>query len=250
VKKFFKMFNRLRTLFLGSPLDNSLLKLTNELSQNLYKRETISEVITHIIWRLTIIGIFTIIISIIPISLLLIQTILLKQQNSKLESQNNLIQVQNKTLKDQSKLFEKQNTLIDYQNLKISNQLNLQEAERRSSLVFLFNNVLDKLDDELKNNTKRNLSSQLKARIISLSRALKPYKYLEGDSIINKLISPERGQLLISLIESNLSKKTYEDIFAKGDFSYADLSKTTIKNAHLNFINLSYAYINDNALSG
>ncbi|MEM6805600.1 MAG: hypothetical protein AAF696_29655 [Bacteroidota bacterium] len=107
-------------------------------------------------------------------------------------------------------LLSEQNSKIDFQNKRIVQQNQLLEAERRSSLVFLFNNVLDALDQDLKNpvdslsalrgfdGTQARLSKQLVGRIIALSRRLVPYRpYDYVNDSLSFLRSPERGQLLI-----------------------------------------------------
>lgn len=142
-------------------------------------------------------------------------------------------------------LIVKQNKLIDAQNGKISQQIALQEAERRSALVFLFNNTLDKMDDELKEGNS-SLTPQLTSRIIALSRALKPYKYLiESDSLIKQPLSPERGQLIINLVQSGIEQKTLLRIFREGDFSNSDL-----KGAFLNDVKIKQVRLAGGDLSG
>lgn len=85
---------------------------------------------------------------------------------------------------------------------------------------------MDAIDKELVlHNSDRFLSPQLIGRITSLSIRLKPYAFLEGDTLIEKPLSPERGQLLINLLESNLKKSTYDKLFEKAKFSYADLEE-------------------------
>ena len=72
------------------------------------------------------------------------------------------------------------NDLLQTQNQLIKEQTKLIEAERRSSLIFLMGNIMDKVDDELKNNKKsRELSPQLIGRIAALSHSLKPYYFLK-----------------------------------------------------------------------
>ncbi|SHI44355.1 pentapeptide repeat-containing protein [Aquimarina spongiae] len=159
----------------------------------------------------------------------------------------------------QNKLLQSQNKLIQYQNMRISQQTHLFEAERVSSLVFLFNNIMDKIDEELKNpeNISRQLSDQLCARIISLSRRLKPYKQLniEKGILDKKMYSPERGQLLINLIEAKLNQETYIKIFKKSDFSYSHLPNynfgdyTFIKGINLSNSNLQSIVIDNSDLS-
>ncbi|MGB0177778.1 MAG: hypothetical protein ACPF9D_11475, partial [Owenweeksia sp.] len=92
----------------------------------------------------------------------------------------------------QSVLLNNQNRLIDYQNQQITNQTEkiaiqteLLESTRRSSYVFLMNNVLDQMGDELKNDWNkdgiRNLSPETIGRIMALTHAFKPYRYFENE---------------------------------------------------------------------
>ena len=59
---------------------------------------------------------------------------------------------------------------VDDQNKLITVQNNLAEAPRRSSLIFLFGNVMDRLSEELKDesNHERDLSTELVGRIAAL----------------------------------------------------------------------------------
>jgi uncharacterized protein YjbI with pentapeptide repeats len=81
----------------------------------------------------------------------------------------------------------------------------------------------------------------LRSRIVALCNSLKPYQYLEGDSL-TKLISPERGQLLISLVGARIGN--IDLILKQADFSYADLKGVKFgrfKYANLSNIKLIYA---------
>ncbi len=151
-------------------------------------------------------------------------------------------------------LLEDQNVKIDYQNNRVVQQNQLLEADRRSSLVFLFNNIMDALDKELKEpvsnidllvenkSIKGKISKQLSGRIISLSKRLMPYKiYDYSTDSLSVLVSPERGQLLINLLEANLDTVSLSHIYGKGDFSYAQLNDYTTESLYLKGINLSHA---------
>ena len=163
-----------------------------------------------------------------------------------------------------------QNEKIEAQNVRLDQQTYLQEAERRSSLVFLFSNIMDAIDRELTTDVEkkgvRDLTPQLIGRIVSLSQRLKPYRYMNGDTLIYKPLSPERGQLLVNLIGSQLNLNTYSQIYEKADFSYADLiqakfdsavylanvnlshadlSKCYLKNANLERVDLSYSSLSE-----
>jgi len=142
-------------------------------------------------------------------------------------------------------LIYNQNKLIEKQNYRLDQQTYLLEAERRGQLVYLFSNIMDaiskEIEDDIGKKEKRDLSPQLMGRIIALSSRLKPYTYLEGDNLTKKPLSPERGQLLISLVKSQLDSSSYINIFENGDFEYADLEGADLDNAFLPYISLNNA---------
>ncbi|CAL2080099.1 hypothetical protein T190611E02C_10964 [Tenacibaculum sp. 190524A05c] len=222
-KVFYKwIFRKAAGVFIGKGLKEAIKETLTEFNtKGKISSDTFSNLGAHIIWRITRIGVFGVIIALIPTLFLIIQTFYLGQQNKKIDYQNNLIINQNNRLEQQTYL---------------------QEADRRSSLVFLSSNVMDKIDIELKaeKNTTRELSDQLIGRIAALSRSLKPYKYLERDSL-TVTTSPERGQLLINLINSNLSANTYKKIFNSSDFSYAEIYDAVFEEISFGNINLSNA---------
>ncbi|MEM6720282.1 MAG: hypothetical protein AAF611_13235 [Bacteroidota bacterium] len=209
-------------VFLGKGLKSAIKEMITEFNtEKKISIDTASNLGAHIIWRLTRIGIFAIVVAILPTLFLIIQTVYLGKQNDKID---------------------KQNELITNQNARLEQQTYLQEAGRRSSLIFLMNNVLDKMDEELKDsmNKNRNLSDQLIGRIIALSKSLKPYKYLENDSL-SMTVSPERGQLLVNLTKAKLSNQTYEKFFENADFSYSEISNMTFNGISFGNLNLSFS---------
>jgi len=215
-------------VLLGKDLKVSVKQAVNEMSEDKkLSKDSLSDLISSLIKRFLKVGVITILLGLLPTLILVVQTVLLKQQNNRID---------------------KQNILITEQNNRLTQQTNLQEAERRGSLVFLFGNIMDAIDRELKepnNVKKRDLSGQLKGRIIALSTRLKPYRYFEADTLISKPLSPERGQLLYSLIKSDISKSTLKDIFSGGaDFSYADLQGANLMYAYLDHIKLDNANLN------
>ena len=213
--------------FLGWRLNDSIRKLFTELKHGKVNNETLADAATHALWRFTRVGFFKII---IPLTFLIFQIWLLYIQNQKIEAQNQKIEVQSQ---------------------RMIQQTYLQEAERRSSQVFLFSNVQDKIDEELKNPSNKNntLSDQTIGRIIALSLALKPYRYLENDTLIGAPISPERAQLLISLTSIKLDTASLSKIFKQGDYSKAELNKAQLSHTFLQNINLGGAVLNDADLS-
>lgn len=206
-------------VFIGKGLKHSVLRLFDEIPEGKVSKVTLADVSSHVVWRLTRVGIFTILLALIPLCILSIQTYILNSQNE----------------------------LLKYQNQRLDQQINLEEGNRRSSLIVLMSNIMDKIGEELKapDNRRNILSDALIGRIVSLSQALRPYRYLENDELIGQPLSPERGQLLISLTNSNLHESTYEKIFEKADFSYADLHNSNFDGNYMQGINLSFANLRE-----
>jgi hypothetical protein len=217
---------RIYSFFLGKGLRESIHKLYSELPSKVTK-ETLADVSFQAFKRYTRIGFFTVLGAIIAAT---IPYVLLYQQNSLLESQNFLLENQNQKTDRQNKLFSIQNDKID-------SQIELLEADRRSSLIFLMSNIMDRVDNELKiansNSSIRSLSPELIGRIAALSHSFKPYKYLDNKKLVKVPLSPERGQLLLGLIYSKLDTSCLRDIFMKADFSYADLKRVDLENSYL-----------------
>jgi len=155
---------------------------------------------------------------------------------------------------NQNKLLTQQNNLLEGQNFRLEQQTYLQEADRRSSLIFLMGNLLDAIDKELKSDVgqpgTRDLSPQLVGRVIALSKSLRPYRYLDGDTLIARELSPERGQLLISIVTSQLDNNTLRRIFQAADFRYADMKGAVLSGEYLGEINLFAADLSGAVLDG
>lgn len=218
---------------LGGGLKQSIKTLVDEVAdrEKPISKEAISDVLGSAAVRITGFGCLGMLIGVIPILMLFTQTCLLGAQNKKIDQQTELIK---------------------HQNRRLDQQTYLQEAERRSSLVFLFSNVMDAVDKELKDDYLkdkiRNLSPQLIGRIIALSTRLRPYKYLEGDSLILNPLSPERGQLLVNLIESQLDTVTYAKLWESANFNNADLKGFALNEAYLVNIKLKGARLTNSRL--
>jgi uncharacterized protein YjbI with pentapeptide repeats len=208
----------------GASLRQSVSRLVDELYDNMQvEKQTIKDTAYAILHRLTRVGTITLLLATVPLVFAALQVYYLRQQNFK----------------------------FDYQNRRIEQQTYLQEAERRGSLVFLLDNTLDKIDDEVKANPReRRLTPQLIGRIVALSKALKPYRYLENDSITPRYSSPERGQLLLSLTTSRLHPESLELLYASADFSYADLEDVSLEYADLRRIKLQHATLRRVDLAG
>ena len=155
---------------------------------------------------------------------------------------------------NQNKLLSRQNELLHRQNYRLDQQTYLQEAGRRSSLIFLMGNLLDAIDRELKADVGRpgvrDLSPQIIGQIVALSNSLRPYRYLENDSLIDREISPERGQLLLSLVNSEIDNGSLGRIFLAADFSSAELGGALLAGEYLGGVNLREANLSKADLNG
>jgi len=269
-------------IIIGKGLKNSLNQLYTELPTGV-KRDTFADVSAHLVWRLTRIGTFAIAVSVIPLLILVVQTVILSKQNKLFGNQNELfnlqikqvdrqndlisgqnalfkeqnelfatqnvkVEIQNDLVQGQNSLFESQNDLVKQQNKRIVQQTELIEAGRRSSLVFLMGNIMDKVDEELKQpaNKARDLSNELIGRISALSQSLKPYRYLKNDRLIKKPLSPERGQLLLALVNSRLdTANAYHKLYTETKFSRADLNEAVMARSFMSLAKLTKADLSE-----
>ena len=200
-----KFFHFIAGFFAGKSLKKSVLASLKEYNeQRKISLETTSSLITSLIKRLTRIGVMALLIALLPTSLMLYQ--------------NNLLKIQNKKIQDQTYLSE---------------------AARRSSQMFIMGDVLSDINTEIESKGFRKLSNTLTGRVVSLSRAMKPYRYLIEDKIIAQPISPERGQLLITLCKSKLNSAYFVDeILQESDFTKSELMNANLKSTVLREVNL------------
>jgi uncharacterized protein YjbI with pentapeptide repeats len=157
-------------------------------------------------------------------------------------------------------LLVNQNELLQNQNQLIKNQMSLEEASRRGSLVVLMSNIFDKVDREIErqrdtmkvvtDSTKFKLSQSLIGQIAALSQAFKPYRFMEGDTLIGRALSPERGQLLVTITRLPLDTGAIRKIYEQSTFEAADLMGANLSGAFLSGANLSGANLSGASLNG
>ncbi|MDA4847475.1 pentapeptide repeat-containing protein [Hoeflea poritis] len=119
-----------------------------------------------------------------------------------------------------------QNRLINIQN-------SLAEASRRASLNFELSNILNALDN------KQDADQLLISRVSALSRSLRPYRLLQDDGSLSDPLSPERAQLLLSLLASGVDMARIGE--AGATFAYADLRGADLSGQKLVNVELSNA---------
>ena len=196
----------------------SLEKSINNILKKIKTREApnekdISSLISNIIKRVLRVHVVSILIAIIPG---LITILVLMQQNILLETQNERIKEQNI----------------------------LTESTRRNKVEAQLNELISQIQNELNENKDGTLSLLLTNRIISSTYTFRHYKYLNSQgSLNNKLLSPERADLFIHLINSKINSNILDSIFSQGNFTYSDLSGLRLKNKVVNGINLENSYL-------
>ena len=136
------------------------------------------------------------------------------------------------------------------QNKKIREQAELIESSRRSSMQILLHDVLEKTDDDLKNNSERKLRDETIANIIdAFNFTFVPYRHFEGDSLSEKKLSPEKGQLLLGLYTRKIDSTSFNKIKRSTHFNGADLSKLDLHGIDLSGADLKDADLSDADLS-
>ncbi|MFI8377923.1 pentapeptide repeat-containing protein [Leeuwenhoekiella sp. NPDC079379] len=221
---------------LGSQLKQSIERFLEEMAeQQRVSRETLSDLLTSIIIRLTRVGFLLVITAVLPSILLIFQTYYLAKQNT--------------LITGQSEMFSQQNNRLDQQTY-------LQEADRRGQTLLLMDNMLKEINDEVARDPQNKLNDATAGRLIALSKILKPYRYLENDSLTKNIVSPERGYLLISLLETGINLRNSARSRANGillerlDFTYSELRNIALKKADLIEIDLSFADLRNSSFNG
>lgn len=141
----------------------------------------------------------------------------------------------------------------------IKQQVEILEASKKSSYAPMLKFILDRVNDELKLHPDGTLSDELIKKIAAMCYVFQPYYHPPDDSLPNKKLSPERGQLLLLLTTMKIDSASFVRIKEKSDFSFADLSgadlsgadltKAKLKGAELKDANLENASLNDADLS-
>lgn len=124
------------------------------------------------------------------------------------------------------------------QQQRLVEQAELIESVRSGNLIGLMNNMLDDIRQQAQPGIP--LSESLISRLAALSSTLRPYRYVNNDSLQARPVSPERAQLLVALLNLNLDTLQLSQILGSVTFDGADLGG----------IDLSYAYLSGASLNG
>ncbi len=127
------------------------------------------------------------------------------------------------------------------QNEIITQQAAINEAARKSNLRVLTNDLFDQIERELRRSPDKQLSSELINRIAILNFTFKPYKILKADSLSSRLLSPERGQMLLILTRMDMDSSSFNSIKRLASFAHADLQGADLSGTDLSGIDLTAA---------
>ena len=139
----------------------------------------------------------------------------------------------------------RQNNLLDaqakYMQAKIDEQTATMETIKDNHLVLSMRVFLDGIEEELKSHPNRLLSDASIAKIAALSHSFVPGEHAEGDSLSQKKLSFERGQLLLGLSRMAMDSSAFHKIKNRTTFAYADLRKADLSGVNLNGVDLRQA---------
>jgi uncharacterized protein YjbI with pentapeptide repeats len=123
-------------------------------------------------------------------------------------------------------------------------------AEKNTALLKVMSDIVVQINSELSRNPQRTLSDETVTRIAALSYSFTPYIHVEGDSVWSKKLSPERGQMLLTISGMKIDTASLARIFRRSVFSSANLMKADLENAYLKGVNLQNADLSFTNLAG
>lgn len=127
----------------------------------------------------------------------------------------------------------------------LSNFKNESGLEQQRASIQLILELIHDLDSAKKKVTDTAKLRMMTERIAALSSSFKVYKEwdLENSEFIE--LSKVRGQLLLTLINSNLEKNSFQYIKENISFGYADLRNANLQELDLSCIDLEFANLQD-----
>ena len=131
------------------------------------------------------------------------------------------------------------------QKQEIREQAVLIEANRSLNQAQMMSEVLKGVKAELILSPENELSDSSITAIAILCDALEPYRYFRKDHLSEKKLSPERGQLLLTLANLKIDSSSFAKVKSRASFSYADLKGADLKNVDLSGADLFGADLSD-----
>lgn len=129
-------------------------------------------------------------------------------------------------------------------------QMELLGSIQQSHMVPAMEHVLKILRQEAERNPQRTLTDETIAQIAALSYSLKPYRYQDDDPGSIRILSPERGQLLLMLVGVDLDTGTMRSILQKTTFANSDLRGANMEDAFLDGVDLRQSDLRESRMQG
>lgn len=153
-----------------------------------------------------------------------------------------------------SMLIFKQKKIAEWQSEieknKIAQQSELVKSIKQGNLIVLMSDILNQVNTEMKEPSNDSLSEETINRIAALSYSFKPYRSIEGEIMTGKMLSSERGQLLLSLSKMNIDSASFSKIVLRTSFSNVDLKGADLRRVNLTGADLRGANFREANLEG
>ena len=135
------------------------------------------------------------------------------------------------------------------QDLEVRAQEAWTEAMRRSGQSEILAGLLSSIESEL-DSSSRVLSNPTIDRISTLAHVFPPYYTIQDDTLTARAVSPERGILLLALLDLQIDTSSLKRIFLRTSFEGAGLNGADLDLAYLKGVNLQSASLRNASLQG
>ncbi len=115
------------------------------------------------------------------------------------------------------------------------------DSLQQGHVMTLMKAVLNKVEDEVESSPNRAISALSHEQLVNLNRYFKPYVSHNTDTGV-VYFSPERGQLLLSLLSLRMNDTSFQKIKEQVSFAYAYVPDAELVNFDLSGANLYQSY--------
>lgn len=126
----------------------------------------------------------------------------------------------------------------------------LLEANQNKDDAYLMNSIIKEVAEEVKNNPQRSLSPKGIDRLLKLSKLLKPYYIVEGDSLSGRKYNPETGKLIMTLTQMGIDTSSFQKMISTIPFNQTMLSGAQLQNVNFEDADLKKSNFIDADLQG
>ncbi|MCB9244964.1 MAG: pentapeptide repeat-containing protein [Flavobacteriales bacterium] len=127
--------------------------------------------------------------------------------------------------------------------------IEISEATRNSNRMLIVDKVVEKMAREIDASELNTVSDATINRIAAISNLLRPYELLTNDNNGSVKLSPERGQLLLSILLLNPDSNTFKRIKKSVNFQWSDLRGIQLHDADLSGMNLCHSDLSNSSFT-